>query len=251
MSPIVEHPDVQRMLLTMKAEVQAARGICHLTGVAIDLARHASTKEARDAAGERAALLTPVAKAWSTDVGDAAASLGVQVHGGMGYVEETGAAQFMRDARICSIYEGTNGVQAIDLVTRKIALSGGAAVKREIAFIREMAVATEGKPGFGASSARLAAAADALERATTYLLATLAKDQAAALAGAYTYLKLFGVALGGACLAKAALAAEADAGRIALARFFAEKLAPAAPGLADAVCAGGFADAGAALKEVA
>ena len=125
MSPIIEHPDVQRMLLTMKAQLQAARGICHLTGVAIDLSRHAATREAREEAAERSALLTPIAKAWSTDIGDEVASMGVQVHGGMGYIEETGAAQHMRDARICAIYEGTNGVQAVDLVTRKITLGQG------------------------------------------------------------------------------------------------------------------------------
>jgi alkylation response protein AidB-like acyl-CoA dehydrogenase len=253
MSAIVEHPDVQRMLLTMKAQVQAARGICHLTGVAIDLSRHASTKEAREAAAERAALLTPIAKAWSTDVGDEAATLGVQVHGGMGYVEETGAAQLMRDARIASIYEGTNGIQAIDLVTRKIPLSGGKAVAREIAFIRDVAAATAGKAEFGATSARLGAAADALERATDYLLRSLATDQGAALAGAYAYLELFGLSLGGACLAKAGLAEGGDPARIALARFFAEKLTTAAPGLADSIGAGAEALAGAsaALKEVA
>ena len=253
MSAIVEHPDVQRMLLTMKAELQAARGVCHLTGVAIDLSRHAATKQAREAAAERAALLTPIAKAWSTDVGDAAASLGVQVHGGMGYIEETGAAQHMRDARIAAIYEGTNGVQAIDLVTRKITLAGGKAVGREIAFIRAIAADAEGRDGFGATGKRLDEAAEALERATGYLIDALANDQNAALAGAYAYLKLFGLALGGACLAKAALAPQADAGRIGLARFFAEKLAPAAPGLAEAIVSGDAALAGAAaaLQEIA
>ncbi|HXT09481.1 MAG TPA: acyl-CoA dehydrogenase [Roseiarcus sp.] len=253
MSAIVEHPDVQRMLLTMKAELQAARGVCHLTGVAIDLSRHAATKQAREAAAERAALLTPIAKAWSTDVGDAAASLGVQVHGGMGYIEETGAAQHMRDSRIAAIYEGTNGVQAIDLVTRKITLAGGKAVGREIAFIRAIAADAEGRDGFGATGKRLDEAAEALERATGYLIDALANDQNAALAGAYAYLKLFGLALGGACLAKAALAPQADAGRIGLARFFAEKLAPAAPGLAEAIVSGDAALAGAAaaLQEIA
>ena len=253
MSPIVEHPDVQRMLLTMKAELQAARGICHLTGVAIDLSRHAATKEAREAAAERASLLTPIAKAWSSDVGDEAASLGVQVHGGMGYIEETGAAQHMRDARIAGIYEGTNGIQAIDLVTRKITLGAGRAVAHEIAFIRAIAADAHGRDGFGATGKRLDEAAGALERATGYLLDALANDQNAALAGAYAYLKLFGIALGGACLAKAALAPEADAGRVALARFFAEKLAPVAPGLAESILSGDAALAGAeaALKEVA
>src|SRR5271167_2647124 len=148
MSPIVRHPDVQRMLMTMKSLVQAARGICHLTGVAIDRSFHAPIGEERAAAGERAALLTPIAKAFSTGIGDEVASIGVQVHGGMGYIEETGAAQFMRDARIAAIYEGTNGIQAIDLVTRKVSLSGGAAVAREIAFIRAVAAQTDGKPGF-------------------------------------------------------------------------------------------------------
>ena len=251
MSAIAKHPDVQRMLLTMKASLQAARGVCHLTGVAIDLSRHGATKEAREAAGERAALLTPIAKAWSTDVGDEAATLGVQVHGGMGYVEETGAAQHLRDARICAIYEGTNGIQAIDLVTRKISLGGGRAVAREIAFIRSAASAARGKPDFGATAARLEEAAAALERATAYLLDALARDQDAALAGAYAYLRLFGLALGGACLAKAGLAEEGGAGRIALARFFAEKLLPIAPGLAQTVMSGAVSDADAALKEVA
>ena len=255
MTPIAELPDVQRMLMTMKAYVQAARGICHLNGVAIDLARHAATKEARDAAAERAALLTPVSKAFSSDIGDEVASLGVQVHGGMGYVEETGAAQHMRDARIAGIYEGTNGIQAIDLVTRKVPLSGGTAVAREIAFMREVAdkVAASGDPRFGATPARLGEAADALARATEYVAKSLAGDGRGALAGAAPYLRLFGLALGGACLAKAGLAEGGDAGRIALARFFAEKLGTAASGLAEAVCSGAEAldDADAVFREVA
>jgi alkylation response protein AidB-like acyl-CoA dehydrogenase len=246
MSPILEHPDVQRMLMTMKSLVQAARGICHLTGVAIDRSFHASTKEERAAAAERAALLTPIAKAFSTDIGDEVASIGVQVHGGMGYIEETGAAQFMRDARIAAIYEGTNGVQAIDLVQRKLALTGGGTVRREIAGIREIAaeVAARGGEAFGATVKRLGDAADALESATTYLLGALGRSPVDALSGATPYLRLFGLALGGACLAKAGLAAQAHTsaglplGRVALARFFAEKLATAAPGLAETVLSG-------------
>jgi hypothetical protein len=252
MSPIVEHPDIQRMLLTMKSSLQAARGVCHLTGVSIDRSFHAQTKEERQAAGERAALLTPVAKAFSTDIGDEAASLGVQVHGGMGFIEETGAAQFMRDSRIAAIYEGTNGIQAIDLVTRKLPLSGGGAVAREIAGIKAIAsrVAEEGGAGFGATAARLREAAAALEGATAYLLKTLATDQAAVLAGASPYLRLFGLTLGAACLAKAGLA-EGDGGRIALARFFAEKLLSAAPGLANAVQSGAIQSAETALGDAA
>ena len=243
MSPIVEHPDVKRMLVTMKALVQAARGICHLTAMSIDLATHAGSAEARTAAGERAALLTPVAKAFSTDVGDEAASLGVQVHGGMGFIEETGAAQYFRDSRIAAIYEGTNGIQAIDLVQRKLPLAGGATLKREIAGMRAVvaAVAASGEAEFGATAARLGEAVDALERASAYLGGALGADLAAALAGATPYLKLFGLALGGVCLAQAGLAAlgqPAERGRIGLARFFAEKLATAAPGLAHAIQSG-------------
>jgi acyl-CoA dehydrogenase len=249
MSPIIEHPDVQRMLMTMKANVHAARGICHLTGVSLDLASHARDEAERTAAANRAALLTPIAKAFSTDIGDEATSIGVQVHGGMGYVEETGAAQHMRDSRIAAIYEGANGIHAIDLVQRKLPLAGGETVSQEIAGIREVAGAVAGRGGarFGATAERLAEATDALEESTRLMVDWLARDQHAALAGASQYLRLFGLALGGACLAKAGLAAEAlaesgdksELGRVGLARFFAEKLATAAPGLARAIASGG------------
>ena len=161
MAPIIEHADVQRMLMTMKANVQAARGICHLTAASLDLASHGRTAEARAAAADRAALLTPIAKAFSSDIGDEAASLGVQVHGGMGFVEETGAAQHMRDSRIAAIYEGANGVQAIDLVQRKLPLAGGETVRNEIAGIRDVArqVAKTGGEGFGGTAAALSEAA--------------------------------------------------------------------------------------------
>jgi acyl-CoA dehydrogenase len=250
MSPIIDHPDVQRMLMTMKANIHAARGICHLTGVSLDLASHARTGAERTAAADRAALLTPIAKAFSTDLGDEATSIGVQVHGGMGYVEETGAAQHMRDSRIAAIYEGANGIHAIDLVHRKLPLAGGETVNREIAGIREVAtaVAGHGSARFGATAERLAEATDALEESTRLMQDWLASDQNAALAGASQYLRLFGLALGGACVAKAGLAAEAlaadwddesELGRVGLARFFAEKLATAAPGLARAIASGG------------
>jgi acyl-CoA dehydrogenase len=124
-APIIEHPDVRRMLLDMKARTAAARAVCFETARALDLARHGRDDVERRANADLAALLTPVAKAFSTDMGTAVASLGIQVHGGMGYIEETGAAQHLRDARICQIYEGTNGIQAIDLVTRKLALADG------------------------------------------------------------------------------------------------------------------------------
>jgi acyl-CoA dehydrogenase len=251
MTPIIERPDVQRMLMTMKANVHAARGICHLTGVSLDLAEHASTEAERTAAANRAALLTPIAKAFSTDIGDETTSIGVQVHGGMGFIEETGAAQHMRDSRIAAIYEGANGIHAIDLVQRKLPLAGGETVRNEIAQIRQVAsdVAGRGGTGFGATAERLAEASDALEESTRLMLDWLATDQNSALAGASQYLRLFGLTLGGVCLAKAGLAAEAlaqsgnktELGRVGLARFFAEKLAVAAPGLARAVASGGAA----------
>jgi len=248
MVPIIEHPDVQRMLMTMKANVHAARGICHLTGVSLDLAAHARSESERTAAANRAALLTPIAKAFSTDIGDEAASIGVQVHGGMGYIEETGAAQHMRDSRIAAIYEGANGIHGLDLVQRKLPLEGGETVRREIAFIRKIAgaVADRGGARFGDTAARLAEAAGTLEETTSLTLGWLKTDQASALAGASPYLRLFGLALGGACLAKAGLAAEklaadgdeSELGRVGLARFFAEKLSPAASGLARAIASG-------------
>jgi hypothetical protein len=222
-----------------------------LTGVSLDLASHGQTPAERTAAANRAALLTPIAKAFSTDIGDEATSIGVQVHGGMGFIEETGAAQHMRDSRIAAIYEGANGIHGIDLVQRKLPLANGETAREEIAGIRRVAsdVAGRGGAGFGATAERLAEASDALEESTRLMLDWVAADQYSALAGASPYLRLFGLTLGGACLAKAGLAAQAlaeggdksELGRVGLARFFAEKLATAGPGLARAIASGGAA----------
>jgi hypothetical protein len=243
MSPIVRHPDVARMLMTMKAMTAAARAICFITADSIDRSHRERDKAARDLAAERASLLTPVAKAFSTDIGNEAASLGIQVHGGMGYIEETGAAQFLRDVRIAGIYEGTNGIQAIDLVQRKLGLSGGAAVHREIADMRAVggALRKSNADGFGEMEPCLADAVDALERATAFLLDASTTRPNDALAGATPYLRLFALARGGTALARGALAAHrlALAGksdsalpaRIATARFFAENIAVGASGL--------------------
>jgi hypothetical protein len=191
-------------------------------------------------------LLTPIAKAFSTDIACEVASIGVQVHGGMGFIEETGAAQHYRDARILPIYEGTNGIQAIDLVTRKLPLEGGKVLAGYIAELRETVeeVRASNRPEFGRMAERLGAAVDALEESSRWLGGQLQKNPEAALAGAQPYLRLFGLASGGNYLACGALAAARDgaagpaAARIALARFFAENLATAAPGLKDAILTG-------------
>src|SRR5215469_1775699 len=222
-APIIAHPDVRRMLMTMRGLTRAARAICYATAVAIDRSQRGADEKSRAAAHERASLLTPVAKAFSTDIGSEVASLGVQVHGGMGYVEETGAAQHFRDARIAQIYEGTNGIQAIDLVTRKLPMSGGAAVGAYLDELRASvaAVNAANDPAFGATGARLGEAVEHLARATQWLLARLEGEPDAALAGATPYLRLFGLAAGGCMLADEALAAlrvagDADApGRVA------------------------------------
>ncbi|HSO47479.1 MAG TPA: acyl-CoA dehydrogenase family protein, partial [Rhizobiaceae bacterium] len=160
MSPIIEHPDVQRMLLSMKSHVQAARAICYSCAHAIDMS-HAGGADAK-IWSERAGLLTPIAKAFSTDIGVEVASTGVQIHGGMGFIEETGAAQYLRDARINPIYEGTNGIQAIDLVTRKLPLSGGDAFRAYVAELRAIAGEVRGTnhDGFGETASLLDAALD-------------------------------------------------------------------------------------------
>jgi alkylation response protein AidB-like acyl-CoA dehydrogenase len=242
-SAIIEHPDVKRMLMTMRALTRAARAICYATAGAIDGSHGKSDGAA--AADSRAALLTPIAKAFSTDIGIEVASLGVQVHGGMGFIEETGAAQHLRDARIAAIYEGTNGIQAIDLATRKVPLQGGAVVRAYLDELRATvkAVQATNDPAFGATGARLAEAVDSLDRATTWLLSKIDKEPQAALAGATPYLRLFGNAAGGCMLADEALAAlritgAEPAARVAIARFFAENIAVQASGLERTVIEG-------------
>jgi alkylation response protein AidB-like acyl-CoA dehydrogenase len=255
---IINHPDVRRMLLTMRALTRAARAICYATGAAIDRAHRGADEAARQAGDSRASLLTPVAKAFSTDIGTEVASLGVQVHGGMGFIEETGAAQHYRDARIAQIYEGTNGIQAIDLVTRKLPMTGGAEVRGYLEELRRTvaAVKATNDPAFGATGARLSDAVDSLERATNWLLGQLGKSPDAALSGATPYLRLFASAAGGCALAEEALAgirlddAEA-AGRVALARFFAENIAVQAGGLETTVTEGADSISGIALPHAA
>jgi hypothetical protein len=250
MSPIIEHPDVKRMLIDMHSKTAAARAICYVTAAALDRYHRETDPAKKKAAHEEASLLTPVAKAFSTDMGIEVASTGVQVHGGMGFVEETGAAQHYRDARILAIYEGTNGIQSIDLVMRKLPLAGGETVKASIARYRAAAeaVARLNDPAFGKAGQRLREAVDCLERATDWMLKTLGPSPAEALAGATPYLRLFGLAAGGSYLAEAALAAReamqagesdpAHGRRIRDYRFFAENSASIALGIEHAVVDG-------------
>jgi 3-(methylsulfanyl)propanoyl-CoA dehydrogenase len=231
MDPIIVHPDIKRMLMQMRALTAAARTICYATAVALDVAVRAKDATVRDEAAARGALLTPIAKAFSTDIGNEVAYLGVQVHGGMGFIEETGAAQHSRDARITAIYEGTNGIQAIDLVTRKLAANGGAAV---FALLDELGgtvaqVEASNDPTFGTTAVKLRDALASLDRASRWLLERLATAPNDALAGATPYLRLFGSALGGCYLASEALAARGEAAGdharyVTLARFFAENI---------------------------
>jgi len=236
-APIIAHPDVKRMLMSMRSLTQAARSICYATAMALDRTERGADKAARHAAHAHASLLTPLAKAFSSDIANEVASLGVQVHGGMGYIEETGAAQLYRDARIAAIYEGTNGIQAIDLVIRKLPLSDGAVVEGYLGELRRIveAVNATNDPALGWSGVRLEEAVESLTRATRWMLAQLDKGTDEALAGATPYLRLFGVAAGGCLLAQQALAAlrlGTDASsRIALARFFAENFSVQAAAL--------------------
>ncbi len=242
MSLIGEHPDIQRHLLQMSALTAASRAICYACAEAIDMSMAAPEGE-RHAWADRASLLTPVAKAFATDAVNEVTSAGIQVHGGAGYIEETGAAQLFRDARIFAIYEGTNGIQAMDLATRKVKLGGGTAIAAVINEIAEIAVAVAkaNRPQFGQTAARLTEAGKHLAAATAFLTKSLANgDHQPVLAGATPYARLFGLAFGGALLAKGALGAdETNRDRaIALARFHSESLLGEAASLAVAVIEG-------------
>ncbi|MBK5960449.1 acyl-CoA dehydrogenase [Rhodoplanes elegans] len=247
-SLIVAHADVRRTLMTMKAMTAAARAIAYAAAAAIDRARHARTADEREAAERLAGLLTPVTKACCSDTGVEVASLGIQIHGGMGFVEDTGAAQQYRDARIVPIYEGTNGIQAIDLVTRKILGPGGAITEATIAVYREVGTAAGAiaEPRLRLLGGIVGEAADALAQATAWLRAP-ERTPEELLAVATPYLRLFGLAAGVAYLAKAALAARArreagdndpiHADTIATAYFYAQAIAVGAPALARVVIA--------------
>jgi hypothetical protein len=220
--PIAEHPDVRRMLMRMRALTMAARALAYYAFGQVDRAARGDA-----GAGLRAEVLTPLVKAWCTDIGIEVASLGIQVHGGMGYIEETGAAQHLRDARIASIYEGTNGIQAADLVGRKLGLDGGLAFDELIADIEAEA-----------QDLRLIALTDAVEVAAATLRASAPDDR---LAGSYPFLAMCSVMVAGWLVERMARSADADDRTRAAADYFLAGVVPEALGL------GAAAEAGAAL----
>jgi alkylation response protein AidB-like acyl-CoA dehydrogenase len=247
--PIIRHGDVRRMLLTMRALVEAGRAVAYVTAAHIDLAQHAADPEERRRHLARVELLTPLVKAWSTEIAQECAATGVQVHGGMGYIEETGAAQYLRDARITTIYEGTNGIQALDLVGRKVLRDGGEALKELITDIRALNGPLREAGGTQAIiGSALERAVEAVEDGARVLLTQSVKDPQLPGAVAFDFLMALAITCGGWQMARAALASEGllkqrpgDAflqAKIATARFYAERILPRVHAHADAIRAG-------------
>jgi alkylation response protein AidB-like acyl-CoA dehydrogenase len=249
-SPIVDHADVRRMLMAMRAHIEAMRGLLYYTAACIDRAAGHPDADERARWDARTALLIPVCKAWSTDMGVELTSLGIQVHGGMGYVEETGAAQHFRDARIAPIYEGTNGIQAADLVFRKLSLEGGAATKELVADMGALADAllADGS-GLADIGEALSDGVRAFTEAADWLTARLAAEPNHAAAGSTPFTRLAGIVIGGYFMARMAevaaqqlAAGQGDAAfladKIATARFYAHQVMPQAAGLVPAATDG-------------
>jgi alkylation response protein AidB-like acyl-CoA dehydrogenase len=249
--PIIRHPDVRRMLMLMKSQSEGMRALAYVAAAALDTAHRHPDKAVRQHTQAFVDLLIPVVKGWCTKTGIEVASLGVQVHGGMGFIEETGAAQHYRDARITTIYEGTTGIQANDLVGRKIAREGGATVKALLAELQRFdgALAKSPNPDIQALRASLASGVKAVAGCVEFILSHAAGDPRVAFAGAVPFLKLMGITCGGWQMARAALIAEkrlaakeGDASfysaKIATARFFGDHVLSQAGGLRDAVVNG-------------
>ncbi|TLZ61119.1 MAG: acyl-CoA dehydrogenase [Gammaproteobacteria bacterium] len=247
--PIIQHPDVKRMLLTMKSQTEASRALTLYAAFQFDLAAHSADGKVRRTAQARGELLTPVVKGWCTEIGNEVAATGVQVHGGMGYIEETGAAQYVRDVRITTIYEGTTGIQGNDLIGRKLGRDRGAAIGELIAEMeRELRSLESGDPAVLAVREAALGAVAALKSATQALLRTLASRPEVGLAVSVPYLKLCGYVIGGWLLAKSAAIAAAKvdgpesafyAAKIRTAAFYAAQVLPTTAALARVVEGGG------------
>jgi len=246
--PIIRHPDVRRMLMLMKSQTEAMRALAYVIAAAMDFAH--KTKDKKHQAFVD--LMIPVVKGWSTETGIEVASLGIQVHGGMGFIEETGAAQHLRDARITTIYEGTTGIQAGDLVGRKIAREGGATARAWLSTLRtfDSEIGKSGHPDLQAIRASLGAGTQAVADGVEFIVANAGKDVKGVFAGAVPFLKLMGVVAGGWQMARAALASERNLAsgeadksfyeaKIKTARFYADHVLVQAPGLRDTVVKGG------------
>ncbi len=248
---IIQHPDIRRMLMEMRSRVEAMRALAYTVAAAHDTAaRH---PDAAERAKNQAFvdLMIPVVKGWSTETGNELAYLGVQVHGGMGFIEETGAAQYLRDARITTIYEGTTGIQANDLIGRKTAREGGSTLKAVIALLQQTQAAVAQQTGaeFAAIGKALATGIEAVSRAGHYIVANFGSDVRGVSAGAVPFLRLMGIVCGGWMMARAALVAQAKiatgdpdpffAAKITTARYFADHALAAAPGLAQEIVEGG------------
>ncbi len=244
--PIIRHPDVRRMLMSMRARIEAMRALAYVTAAAQDNA-HANPNDGERSTGQAFAdLMIPVVKGWSTESAIDIASLGVQVHGGMGFIEETGAAQHLRDARITTIYEGTTAIQANDLIGRKIAREKGATIRAVIVEMRAAAAQLDGD--LAAVGARQSIAVDALDKAVSWIVANFAGDPKAAHAGAVPFLHLLGIVAGGWQLGRAAVIARAKiaagdsdpfwSAKLVTARFFADHFLTQAAGLSEVVVAG-------------
>jgi hypothetical protein len=246
---IIEHPDVKRMLLSMKARTEAMRALCSYAALELDRGHHDADESSRAAALLRAELLTPVVKGWCTETAQDVCATGVQVHGGMGYIEETGAAQFLRDARITTIYEGTTGIQANDLIGRKLGRDRGAAMGALIQdFLAELNAARALSPEAKAIRNSATEALTALRDTTEFVQRLAGEDMTRAQAVSVAYLKLCGVVLAGCLMARSAAVAEAalaaapgDAfyqGKLQTCRFYAEQVLPEYAGLARIVKGG-------------
>jgi hypothetical protein len=237
---IIEHPDVRRMLVTMRTQVEAMRALTYCAAAALDRATREPDPARRADAQGRLDLLIPLVKAWCTDLGFEIASSALQVHGGMGYIEETGVAQLLRDARIAMIYEGTNGIQAQDLVGRKLQVEGGGLPRALFAEL-EGDLAALRAAGQDELARPLAAALESVREVTGWLQAGHGNDPDAAAAGATPYLRMLATTLGGFLLARAARAAQGGAlaeAKLASAQFYVSQLLPPAVALRAAVTGG-------------